>query len=252
MRLALGLGTRPVNTGQPAPASSQTQTSHDSVRQRRRFAQDGDVPVVILHRGRDGETGGENKLAALGAELREERAARAKSDRALDEANQLISSLKTQLKHTEMTLEEKLRRESESRAQSDALLATERQARQQAETKGAETALALSILERKMEAASKPTPSRPPVVEPAAPMPTHDLFGNVDGCDAVPASAKRRLNRKAGAPPEDGAFAASRPQPAAKHAVEPADDEEDKPIEWWLPSFRAARKAPARRKRAAN
>src|SRR6202012_4371337 len=119
MRLALGLGTRPVNTGQPAPTSSQTQTSHDSVRQRRRFAQDGDVPVVILHRGRDGETGGENKMAALGAAMLGERAAAAEFERALDEANQLISSLKTQLKHTERPLEEKLRRESEFRAQAD-------------------------------------------------------------------------------------------------------------------------------------
>jgi hypothetical protein len=249
MRLALGLGTRPANPSQPATTSSPAQTSHDSVRQRRRFAQDGDVPVVILHRGRDSETGGENKLAALGAELREERAARAKSERALDEANQLISSLKTQLKHTEMTLEEKLRRESEFRVQADALLATERQARQQAETKGAEAALALSILERKMEAASKPTP-QPQVVEPAAP--THDLFGNVDSCAVSPASAKRRMNRKTGSLPEERAVSAAKPQPAPKHAAEPPDDEEDKPIEWWLPSFRAARKAPARRRRATN
>jgi len=252
MRLALGLGTRPANTGQAAATSSPAQASHDSVRQRRRFAQDGDVPVVILHRGRDSEAGGENKLAALSAELREERAARAKSERALDEANQLISSLKTQLKHTEMTLEEKLRRESEFRAQADALLATERQARQQAETKAAEAALSLSMLERKIEAASKSTGTQPPMVEPAAPAPTPDLFGNVDSGTALPASAKRRMSRKTGVPPEERTVAAPKPQPAPKQDVEPADDEEDKPIEWWLPSFRAARKAPARRKRAAS
>ena len=121
MRLALGLGTRPASSGQPSATSNPAPASHDSVRQRRRFAQDGDVPVVILHRGRENEAGGENKLAALTADLREERNARLKSERALDEANVIISSLKTKLKHAEMTLEEKLLHENEARVQWDAL-----------------------------------------------------------------------------------------------------------------------------------
>jgi len=236
--------------------------SHDPVRQRRRFAQDGDVPVVILNRGRDSESGGENKLAALTADLREERAARLKAERALDEANVTISSLMTKLKHAEMSLEEKLHGESEARAQLDALLVTEREARQQAETRAAEAALALSTLERKMEAASKTLVVQPAAAEPALPKPiaakpiaakpngarptgakpAHDLFGDVSIAASTPAAPKRRMSRKAEAQPESKVTAAPKQ----------AEDEEDKPIEWWLPSFRAARKAPGRRKRATS
>jgi hypothetical protein len=243
MRLALGLGTRPSNSGQTPSTSSPPPASHDSVRQRRRFAQDGDVPVVMLHRGRDSETGGENKLAALTADLREERAARLKSDRALDEANLLINSLKTKLKHSEMTLEETVRREGEARAQLDALLVTEREARQQAETRAAEAALAVSVLERKIEAAAAAKPAPAPVA-PAAVQPAPDLFGEETTPPAALASPKRRVSRKTAAQDEPAPVAvAPQPKPAE-------EDEDDKPIEWWLPSFRAARKTPVRRKRA--
>jgi hypothetical protein len=249
MRLALGLGTRPANSGQPSATSGPTPASHDSVRQRRRFAQDGDVPVVILHRGRDSDAGGENKLAALTADLREERAARLKSDRALDEANLLIQSLKTKLKHAEMTLDEKLRHESEARAQVDALLVTEREARQQAETRAAEAALALSMLERKIEAAARSTPIPPAAAESAVAQPAADLFGEVDTGAAAPAAPKRRMSKKVLTGPTQSTVAT-----VAKHeqAPETDDDEADKPIEWWLPSFRAARKTPLRRKRATS
>ena len=244
MRLALGLGTRPANSGQPSATSGPAPASHDAVRQRRRFAQDGDVPVVILHRGRDGEAGGENKLAAMTGELREERAARLKAERALDEANVLISSLKTKIRHAEMALEEKLLHEAEARAQWDALLVTEREARQQAETSAAEATLALSIMERKGEAAVRQTP-----VEPAAALPRANLFGDAETLSDSPAAPKRRLGKKTIA-------AVSKPERPSESAEQPASalagDDEDKPIEWWLPSFRAARKIPIRRKRAAS
>jgi hypothetical protein len=245
MRLALGLGTRPTNPGQTPSTSSPPPASHDSGRQRRRFAQDGDVPVVMLHRGRDSEPGGENKLAALTADLREERAARLKSDRALDEANLLINSLKTKLKHTEMTLEETLRREGEARAQLDALLVTEREARQQAETRAAEAALAVTVLERKIEAAAAAAKTAAPApVAPVAVPPTPDLFGEETAPPVASASPKRRPGRKAAAQDEPA------PAAVAPHPQRAEEDEDDKPIEWWLPSFRAARKTPVRRKRA--
>ncbi len=228
MRLALGLGTRPSSPAQASPAPN-SPPAHDSNRQRRRFAQDGDVPVVMLHRGRDGESGGENKLATLSAELRDERAARLRSDRALEEANLVVQSLKTKLKHAEMTMEERLRGESEARAQVDALLLTEREARQQAETKAAEATLALSLLERKAEVPAK-------LVAATA---TSDLFGEAVE-PSIPAP-KRRQGRK---PAVEAEPAAAAPEAADE------EDEEDKPIEWWLPSFRASRKTPARRKRA--
>jgi hypothetical protein len=248
MRLALGLGTRPANSGPPTATSSPAPASHDSVRQRRRFAQDGDVPVVILHRSRDTDAGGENKLAALTADLREERAARQKSERALEEANALISSLKTKLKHAEMSLEEKMLSESEAHAQWDALVAAEREARQHAETKAAESALALSLLERKIEAAAKQTPVHPAVVEPAMARPTAFLLTLLTGRLGSGASSGSP-NRSCVGRPAKSAVAAP-PKPA--QAAEADEGGEDKPIEWWLPSFRASRKGPARRKRVTS
>jgi hypothetical protein len=263
MRLALGLGTRPANSGQTSATSSPPPASHDSGRQRRRFAQDGDVPVVMLHRGRDNDAGGENKLAALTADLREERSARAKLERALDEANVLVSSLQTKLKHAEMALEEKQLGESEARSQWEASIATEREARQQAETRAAEATLALSLLERKIEAAAKPPSNQPLPVEPlnsvdadlvfappSAP-PTPNLFGELESSASNPAMPKRRMSRKTAALPESSPVAAAPAKvKAPEKTAEPAENNEDQPIEWWLPSFRAARKAPVRRKRA--
>jgi hypothetical protein len=238
MRLALGLGSRPAAPGHGASPTSSSPTSHDPARQRRRFAQDGEVPVVMLHRGRDGDASGENKVAALTADLREERSARLKSERALEEANALIQSLRTKLKHTEMTWDEKLRDEREARARVDALLLTEREARAQAEVKAAEAALALSVLERAAPPVPPVTQAAPPPPIPEAEVPaSRDLFEDAAAPDAAASLPRRRAARKTKAAPE----------PSLPLAVE-SDDEQ--PIEWWLPSFRAARGAPARKKRA--
>ena len=253
MRLALGLGTRPANPGHTPPASGPAPASHDAVRQRRRFAQDGDVPVVMLHRGRDAEAGGENKLAALTAELREERTLRLKAERALEEANQIINSLKTKLKHAEMTLDEKLAADAEARAQVDALLVTEREARQQAEARAAEAALALSVLERRADTAPKTAAVQPAFIEPEAAPQAPDLFAGTETAAAPAAAAKRRMSKKADAQPEPVPTPVSAtPDQVTDDALTQVDGAEDTPIEWWLPSFRAARKTPVRRKRASG
>ncbi|MBW4022270.1 MAG: hypothetical protein HIU92_03895 [Proteobacteria bacterium] len=255
MRLALGLGTRPAagNGGSGGPANP-PQTSHDPSRQRRRFAQDGDVPVVMLHRSREGDAGGENRLAALTAELREERAARAKAERALEENHALVNSLRTKLKHAEMTLEDRLRADHDTRAQFDELLTHEREARQRAETRAAEAELALSLRDRQPEtpepAARRATPAKRDLFEEIA-LP-EILLENVvsepaTGSVASGAAAPKRRGRK----PKAAATAKADPLPGTASAA--GDDESgDQPIEWWLPSFRAGRKAPARRKRTAG
>jgi len=248
MRLALGLGTgtRPAATGHGPSPSGSGPASHDPTRQRRRFAQDGEVPVVMLHRSRDGDAGGENKLAALTADLREERALRLKSERALEEANSLVQSLRTKLKHTEMACDEKLRDEREARAQLDALLLTEREARTQAEARAAEAALALSVLQRATPQAT-PAAAAQHSIAPAAvaqpapaqtePAPTRqDLFADIEVPESAASGPKRRVGKKTKAAAE----------PTLPLEVE-ADEEQ--PIEWWLPSFRASRKTPARKKR---
>lgn len=233
MRLALGLTTRPPSSGH-GHAPTGGAISHDSTRQRRRFAQDGDVPVVILNRSRDGDAAGENKLAALTAELREERNARMKAERAQEEANLAIQSLQTKLAHTEMTYEERLRDERETRVQLETRLLNEQEARKRVETKAAESALAFSVLERKLAAATEAANA---IAEP-------DLFEEPALPVAAPKTSRvspvKRVARKT--------KAETKAEPTLPLAPEPAREEDDKPIEWWLPSFRASRKTPTRRK----
>lgn len=238
MRAALGLGSRPAASGPShgggAPAPS---PSHDQTRPRRRFAQDGDVQVVMLGRSRETEAG-ESRAVSLTAELREEKSARGRAERALEEANLSIQSLKTKLAHLEIACEEKLNEERAARAQSETIRASEQEARKRAEIRAAETALALSIAERRiaeLEAAAAATPAAAPVVV--------DLFGATE-----PVAAPRRPGRR------KARLLASEPavveaESEAEPDAETQAGEEDKPIEWWLPSFRAQRTAATSRKR---
>jgi hypothetical protein len=257
MRLALGLDTRPGSNGQSKSGSSHgaapQQSSHDSARPRRRFAQDGDVPVVILGRSRDGEAGGEGRFAALTAELRDEKAARIRADRALDEAGLSIQSLKTKLAHLEIACEERLRDERAASAQSDAQRAAEHDARTKAETRTAETALALSIAERRiaeLEEAIAIAASQSETVIAT------DLFGPTEAAQPARRQARRKTR---GVEPEsetesnrDSTVATEVEAVTAVTIVAEANPEagtEEQPIEWWLPSFRAQRNATVNRKR---
>lgn len=237
MRAALGLGTRTAPSGNTAHTAPPPAISHDQTRPRRRFAQDGDVPVVMLSRSRDTDGNGESRFAALTAELREEKSARARAERALDEASLSIQSLKTKLAHLEIACEEKLREERALREQGDTQRSADQEARKRAETSAAEAALALSMAERRiaeLEAASE---------KAQAPAPARDLFGDTE----TPAAPRRGARRKSRAVAGEPAAAA---EPEAEMAAE--SDGEDKPIEWWLPSFRAQRTAASSRKRKAR
>lgn len=252
MRLALGLDTRPGNSGQSKGGGSHgappPPVSHDSARPRRRFAQDGDVPVVILGRSRDGEAGGEGRFAALTAELRDEKAARGRADRALEEASVTIQSLKTKLAHLEIACEERLRDERAASVQIEAQRLAEHQARARAETREVETALALSIAERRiaeLEAAVAAVVSQPGT----------DLFGTAEATRPVRRQARRKtrgLDLESESDPE----IATEIEAVAAVTIE-ADagtgaETEEQPIEWWLPSFRAQRNATTNRKRKAR
>lgn len=293
MRLALGL----TGSSRPAPSAPsggpQTHThhtssqgaSHDSARpQRRRFAQDGDVPVVMLSRSREPENGGENRLQTLSSELREERNNRQRIERALEEANLNIQSLKTKVAHADMAFEERLREEREARSKIEALRAADYEAKQEAERKEAEANLALSLLERRIAELEAETAAARSALAAAtlAAAPKTDLFGDI-APDVIP--RKTRQSRKsAAAEPElepepvaepipaivapRAAKATAKTAPATEIAeisepaaprrraakagtavVEAEVAEDDQPIEWWLPSFRATRTAGAARKR---
>jgi hypothetical protein len=292
MRLALGLtgSGRPASAGQSGASQNHgaqqgASHAHDASRpQRRRFAQDGDVPVVMLSRGRDPEAGGENRVHTLSVELREERSGRIKAERALDEANLSIQSLKTKLAHAEMAFEERLREERDARSKLESLRMADQAARHLAEKNEAEAALAVSVLERRLSeleteaAETKAALASATATAAAAAIASakNDLFGATDA--DVPAR-KTRVARRAAAPllePEVEVEAevkveaalepdVKRSAPAKATKVEkpgamrralktaplpetePAQD--DQPIEWWLPSFRAARTTGAERKR---
>jgi hypothetical protein len=210
MRQALGLEKRPAGPHQAAAPQS-----HDPSRQRRRFAQDGEVPVVMLHRSREGDAGGENKLAALSAELREERLARGKAERALEEAHLTIQSLQTKIAHTEMTYTERL--------------SAERQLRLQAEAAAAELA------QRPVQVAEPPKAVVQETPAPQLALPIDEAEGRTVESPAPksPPATKRAAKPK-----------------AAPDVI--SEGEEAQPIEWWLPSFRAGRKAPTRKRAAAK
>ncbi len=123
MREALGLGKRSESVAHP----QQNHTPHtsDPNRVRRRFAQDGDVPVVVLGRSREAEAAQELRVAALETKLQEERAARQTAERTVESCQATIQSLRTKLAHSEMAIDEA--RAAERQARAEAAAAIERQ-----------------------------------------------------------------------------------------------------------------------------
>jgi len=113
VRRALGLDSAP-------PRSSHSQS--DPSRPRRRFVQDGEVPVVVVHSDRrpDGAAQAGSRVAELEAALDAERTARAALARALDEARGTVQSLHTRLTHAEIAFDEALAAEQNARAEAEA------------------------------------------------------------------------------------------------------------------------------------
>lgn len=113
VRRALGLDASPARA--PHPQS-------DPSRSRRRFVQDGEVPVVVVHSDRrpDSAVQAGNRVAELEAALEAERAARAALARALDEARVAVQSLQTRLTHAELAFDEALAAEQAARAGAEA------------------------------------------------------------------------------------------------------------------------------------
>lgn len=109
VRRALGLG--PANGGFPnsteggpqalAPQASSTRPRHPEAKQdRRRFVQDGEVPVVVVRR--EQRQAPNLRVMELEAALAAERAARGAAARALEAAHAAIQSLQTRLTHAEL------------------------------------------------------------------------------------------------------------------------------------------------------
>ena len=227
MRRALGL------TGDRAGRSSPPQTERPQAgpagrpagrssgdKQRHRFVQDGAVPVTILTRHRPDEADGPSAIrSAIEAALRDERAARAKAERSLQEALATVHDMQTKLGHAELAHGEALAATQAGRAELDALraehgeqalrwtedLAAERAARLAAEAALAEATRARELAKRTRISASAAQPALD--LQDASPAPMAK----------APAKAAVKRTRKAASGP-------------GRH--------EPEPVKWWLRSVR--------------
>jgi hypothetical protein len=110
MRHALGLygvPRRPEAERAAAPKPPRQADRFGAGGQRRRFAQDGEVPVTVLHGRRDHPTDAPvNRVEAAEAVAAAERSAREQAERALAEAQATIHDLQTMLGHASLVQSE--------------------------------------------------------------------------------------------------------------------------------------------------
>ncbi|HVY13663.1 MAG TPA: hypothetical protein VHB27_00445 [Rhodopila sp.] len=210
---------------------------------RRRFVQDGDVPVTVLRRdqGHDpithraapsGATPTTNRLQRAEAALAVETAAREKAERALNEANGAVRDLQTKIGHAELAKNEAietLRRERDSngeiRAECETLKSQIRALREeldQALKAFQEAQDALDEERRARKAAEKAYKAADTAREDA-----ERLVRELSETETVVAApAKRARPKRASGRTNDDLFAAEQPRRAG--AAEP------EPVKWWL------------------
>ena len=116
MRETLGLAGRGRSSNRPQ--------ANAAPKQRHRFVQDGEVPVIHLSGQRDGDTTASfrARIAALEAECNAEHAARLKAEQAAQAALGQLHALETKLAHLEMSTRETVASERRLREQVEAEL----------------------------------------------------------------------------------------------------------------------------------
>ena len=138
MRRALGLLDQGIERSEADRSPTPLSRTHT---QRRRFVQEGEVPVTLVHRQGE-ESAGTNLLDSARRALQQEVAAREAVEHALADAQVAIRDLQTKLAHERLSRDELAARvEAERRAEQQAIealsaeLAGERSAREQAEAR---------------------------------------------------------------------------------------------------------------------
>jgi len=186
MRRALGLTGAPAGRAAqpqperprpPSPGRPPAQTS--AARPRHRFVQDGAVPVTVINRHRsDNADGPPAGHGAIEAALENERAARERAERSLQEALVTIRDLQTNLGHAELARREASGTAEAARAAADALRAEhqERELRWH-EDLGAERAARLAVEAALTEATRARDPGKRTRVSAPAVQPVLDLQG---------------------------------------------------------------------------
>lgn len=239
MRKALGLFGAPRRQEQErpnqAPPPRQTGGFTPSNGHKRRFVQDGEVPVTVLHGRRDHPADAPtNRLEAAESVAAAEHAARERAERALAEANATIHDLQTKLGHASLTQAEL---QETSRRDHEALAAIRTELRATIERLDAAEALRVKAEERlaivEEECADERTARMDAeralrIAEDArasAERMLEELDLNAPGPIDLPA-------RRPGRPPGSSA---SRPRVAARAVVAPPVIEAaPEPVQWWL------------------
>ena len=227
MRRALGLtGDRAVRSSPPRTERPQAGPPgrpagrSPADRPRHRFVQDGAVPVTILNRHHPDEADGSPaSRTAIEAALRDERAARDRAERSLQEALATVRDLQTKLGHAELAYRELFATAQAARAEADALRAErQEQALRGMEDLAAERAARLAAEASLAEATRAREPAKRTQVSAPAAQPALDLQ------DVSP-------------PPRAKAPAKAAAKRTRKAAAEPRQ-REPQPVKWWLKSAR--------------
>ena len=246
MRRALGLFGAPRRPEQERPAAQPAPRQNERFGaahgHKRRFVQDGEVPVTVLHgRKEHGTDGSQGKLEAVEAALAAEQGHRSKVERALAEANATVHDLRTKLGHANLSqsdLQAATKRDHEAvaalraelREMSERVLACEAsQARAEERATLVEEEFAAEH-EARLEAEHNLRLAE--IARNEAEQMLRDL--NNDGPIDLPARRPGRVPK----PAADG-----KPRPVRTRVVRSPDEPEPEPVQWWLtPATKARRK----------
>jgi len=243
MRRALGLNggfNRPKPEPERAEPAQRSAERFGFNSHRRRFVQDGDIPVTVVRRDGPAEHSGprattpapaSNRLQRIEGQLAVEAAARATAERALAEAQAAVRDLQTKLGHAELAKHEALeqtRREREATAALRASANEQAVLRQEAEEraqKAEQTAHTLQLdlsNERTARRAAEKALRAAEDAQTAAEALVRELSDQSSTVPEPVAPVSRR------APSIAAAASPSRRKPV------PVTEAEPEPVKWWL------------------
>jgi len=232
MRRALGLFGAPRRTEQERPAAPAAPRPADRFGNgghKRRFVQDGEVPVTVLGGRHAGAETHASRAEAAETALATERSQRERAERALAEANAAIHDLQTKLGHASLAhqeLQAAAQRDQETIAtlRSELRQLSERLSAAESARGSAEDRLAVAEEEFALEHDARLEAERTARVAEAARADAERLLQeldlNPDGPIDLPA-------RRPGRPPRSGPVAKARSGVGG-------DAPEPEPVQWWL------------------
>jgi hypothetical protein len=241
MRRALGLygAHRPQAERAAAPMPPRQADRFGAGLQRRRFAQDGEVPVTVLHGRRDHPADAPvNRLEAAETVGAAERAAREQAERALAEAQATIHDLQTKLGHASLAQTEL---QAAARRDQDAIAAVQAELRATSERLATMDAAREELQQRlsAIEALYADEQSARQHAERAqrdAEVARTDAERRLRQLDLTAGEAVERPTRRSARPARAPDIAATKPRVTVRRgkALPVAATPEPEPVQWWL------------------